>query len=304
MRSNPLLLPSIAVVFSGAIWGLYWIPVRRLDAAGISASWSSFVVFGLVAFVFIAVFLLQWLRSRRLPLDIIVTGLISGTCVVFYAVSFVLTDVVKTVLLFYLTPVWSTIMGRFLLNEEISRVRVVAVIFGLVGLAVILGVADGIPRLSNLGDLLALMSGILWSYATVRIRDNSNVAVWEQVGSFYCGGALAALVFILLPIEELGKIPSISTILGSFFWLAILIAAFLPSVFLIFWASKQLSPARVGILLMTEIIFGVVSAALLSGEAFGLTQMIGVALIFGAAVVDFSDRFIYNRLAVINQKKL
>ncbi len=194
-------------------------------------------------------------------------------------------------------------MGRFLLNEEITIFRVVAVISGLIGLAVILGVADGVPRLSNLGDLLALMSGMLWSYATVRIRDNSNAAVWEQVGSFYCGGALTAFVFILLPIEELGNIPSISIILDSFFWLAVLITAFLPSVFLIFWAAKLLSPARVGILLMTEIIFGVVSAALLSGEPLGLTQVIGVTLIFGAAVIDISDRFISDQSATVNQKK-
>ena len=223
------------------------------------------------------------------------TGLLSGTSVVFYAVALGLTEVVKTVLLFYLTPIWSTILGKFLLGEKITAFRIVAVIFGLSGLAVILGIADGIPRLSNLGDLLALLSGMVWAYATVRIREDSNAAVWEQVCAFYIGGAIAALVFVVVPIQGLDKPPTFDAVIQSLFWLGIFTIAFLPSMFLVFWGAKLLSPARVGILLMTEIIFGVSSAAMLSGEPFGWNQVIGITLIFSAAVIDVSDRLFASR---------
>ena len=289
------MLPSIAVAMSGALWGLYWIPIRQLDAGGIPASWTSFITFGFVSLLSLAAFARQWSKSGRLPRGIILTGLLSGTSVVFYAVALVLTEVIKTVLLFYLTPIWSTILGKILLGEKITAFRIVAVIFGLTGLVVILGIADGIPRLSNLGDLLALLSGMVWAYATVRIREDSKAAVWEQVCAFYIGGTIAALVFVVVPIEGLDKPPSVDAVIQSIFWLGIFIIAFLPSVFLVFWGAKLLSPARVGILLMTEIIFGVSSAAMLSGEPFGWNQVIGITLIFSAAVIDVSDRLFSSR---------
>ena len=289
------MLPSIAVAMSGALWGLYWIPIRQLDAGGIPASWTSFITFGFVGLLSLAAFARQWSKTGRFPRSIILTGLLSGTSVVFYAVALGLTEVIKTVLLFYLTPIWSTILGKFLLGEKINAFRIVAVIFGLTGLAVILGIADGIPRLSNLGDLLALLSGMVWAYATVRIREDSSAAVWEQVCAFYIGGAIAALVFVVVPIQGLDKPPTFDAVIQSFFWLGIFTIAFLPSMFLVFWGAKLLSPARVGILLMTEIIFGVSSAAMLSGEPFGWNQVIGITLIFSAAVIDVSDRLFASR---------
>ena len=285
-----VLLASIAVAVSGAIWGVYWIPIRELDSNGITASWTSFLTFGLTGIIFFVAFLVQWLKTGRLPWGVLLTGILSGTCVIFYAVALVITEVVKTVLLFYLTPVWSTILGRILLREKITPYRICAVIMGLMGLSVILGIADGIPRLSNLGDLFALASGLLWAYATVRIRDDEKAAVWEQVGGFYLGGALASALFIFLPIHGLDQAPSFEIVIESSFWLLVFILAYLPSFFLVFWGAQILSPARVGILMMSEIIFGVASAAWLSGEPFGWTQIIGVTLIFGAAIVDVSDR--------------
>lgn len=290
MKFNPTLMPSLAVAGCGAIWGLYWIPIRYLDAGGIPPSWASLITFCLVGVVSFAALVIQKVKTGRLPWSIVQTGLISGACFVFYAVALIMTEVVKVVLLFYLTPVWSTILGRILLKERITPFRVIAVCMGLSGLAVILGVFSGLPTISNLGDLLALLSGLLWSYASVRIRKDSQAKVWEQISAFYIGGAIASAIFVVLPIYGLNNPPSFDAIRQSVFWMIIFVMAYLPSMYLIFWGAQRLSPARVGILLMTEIIFGVASAALLSGEPFGWTQAIGIALIFGAAVTDVSDR--------------
>ena len=291
MNKNGILLPSIAVAGSGAIWGLYWIPIRKLDAIGLAASWTSLISFSVVGVLFLSFFLIQWFRTGRMPWGILFTGLLTGSCVVFYAVALSLTEVVKTVLLFYLTPVWSTILGKILLREQITRYRITAIVVGLAGLAVILELFEGMPDQFNFGDFLALMSGVVWAYATVRIRDDTKAAVWEHVGGFYIGGAISSVFFILLPVSGLDRVPSPQVLADSLFWLTIFIVAYLPSIFLIIWGAQILSPARVGILMMTEIIFGVTSASLLSGEPFGWTQAIGITLIMGAATIDVSDRF-------------
>ena len=288
--SENLALPSIAVAVSGAIWGLYWIPIRELDVSGVPPHWTTLFSFGSIGVLAAGAFIVQWYRTGRIPWSAISTGLISGLAVICYATALVLTDVVKTILLFYLLPVWSTLLGKLILKEKITWQRLSAVVLGLVGLAVILDASGGIPKPSNAGDWLALSSGLLWSWASIKIRQDDKVTAWEQVGAFYIGGGLTSLVVIALPFGIFGASPDYDSIIRSTPWLLIFVGVYLPSMFLIFWGTQRLSPARSGILLMTEIIFGIASAALLTDEAFGWKQIIGVVLITSAALVELSGK--------------
>ena len=290
MRRDTVIMPSIAVAVSGAIWGMYWIPVRQLDQLGMTPIWTTIIGFGITGLIFLFFFIQQWLKKGRLPWGVFFTGLVIGAAIVLYAVSLVLTEVIKSVLLCYLMPVWSTILGRFMLKETITPYRVIAVIVGLTGAAVILGVGDGIPKISNIGDLLALSAGVVWAYGSIRIKEDQQASVWEQVGAFYIGSAIFAFVFVVFPVKNLAPPLAIETVIDSLFWMFVLVAVYLPSMFLIFWANQIMSPARVGILLMTEIVFGVLSAALYSGEPIGWVHITGTVLIVGAGVIDVSDR--------------
>ncbi|MBZ9539305.1 hypothetical protein KGQ90_10195, partial [Modicisalibacter tunisiensis] len=52
------------------------------------------------------------------------------------------------------------------------------------------------------------------------------------------------------------------------------------------WATSRLEPARLGILLMSEVLIGVLSAALLAGEPFGLRTGLGALLVIAAALLE------------------
>ncbi len=288
--SKNIVWPSLAAASGGAIWGLYWLPIRQLEESGVSPAWATLMAFGVIGVVSGGLFAVRWTRVRQVQWGVVVTGIISGGSMVTYATAFVLTDVVKAILLLYLMPVWTTFLGKLILNEKITTRRIFAVALGLAGLFVILEVADGIPRPSNAGDWLALLSGFLWAWATIRIRQDTNYTALEQVGGFYIGGGLASAVAVALPIGMFGSMPATEVLIGAAPWLAIFTAVYLPFVFLIFWSSQRLSPTRVGLLLMTEVIFGVVSAALLAGEVFGWRQSVGVVLITGAALVEVTGK--------------
>lgn len=297
MRRDTIFLPSLAVAVSGVIWGMYWIPVRQLDQIGMSPAWMSFIAFGITGLIFLVFFLIQWMKTGRLPWSVFFTGVVIGGGFVLYAVSLVFTEVIKAVLLCYLMPVWSTILGRFILKEPTTIYRVSAVIVGLVGAAVILKIGSGLPQMINIGDLLALAGGILWAYGSIRIKQDEQTPVWEQVGAFYIGSAIFSLILILLPIQNLAPPLSIGTVIDSLFWMFVLVAVYLPSMFMIFWANQIMSPARVGILLMTEIVFGVMSAALYAGEPIDWIHIVGTLLIIGAGVIDVSDNLLTEKVA-------
>ena len=60
----------------------------------------------------------------------------------------------------------------------------------------------------------------------------------------------------------------------------------IPMVFLTILPATVLPPARIGVLLMSEVVVGAISAALLSGEHFGLREGLGTLLIIMAALFE------------------
>jgi drug/metabolite transporter (DMT)-like permease len=65
-----------------------------------------------------------------------------------------------------------------------------------------------------------------------------------------------------------------------------MIILILPGTFASLWGPKYLSPGLVGLLFMTEIVVGAISVALLAGEPFGTREMLGIALIAGASLLE------------------
>jgi drug/metabolite transporter (DMT)-like permease len=281
------LMPSLAVVVSGTLWGLFWMPFRALGEAGFEGGWASLTFYlGSTAGLLPAA-LLRWERLRSAGWSLVFTGAIAGAAFSLYATALLLTEVVRVLLLFYLTPVWGTLLGRLLLGERITANRGAALVLGLAGLVVILGFDDGFPLPRNAGDWMALLAGIAWAYGSLRIYSRPHVDVYETVFAFFAGGTLMTAAVTLLPIAGNAAMPGWSVLGSGWPWLALLIAVFgVPPVIMALWGASRLSPGRVGILLMGEVVVGVASAATWSGEPFGTREVFGTVLIVGAALIE------------------
>ena len=280
-------MPSLAVVVSGVLWGLFWMPFRALGDAGFEGGWASLVFYLGSTLVLLPVALLRWHRLRSAGWSLLFTGAIAGAAFSLYATALLLTEVVRVLLLFYLTPIWGTLLGRLLLGERITANRGVALALGLAGLVVILGFEGGYPLPRNAGDWLALISGIAWAYGSLRVYSRPSIKVYETVFAFFAGGMLVTAAVALLPIAGNDIVPTWAVLGSGWPWLALLIAVFgVPPVVMVLWGAACLSPGRVGILLMGEVVVGVTSAAVWSGEPFGLREVIGTVLIAGAGVIE------------------
>jgi len=60
----------------------------------------------------------------------------------------------------------------------------------------------------------------------------------------------------------------------------------LPMVYLTIWPAKVLTPGRIGILLMSEVVVGFGSVALFAGDPFGRFELLGAVLIVTATLVE------------------
>lgn len=285
------LLPSLAVALSGALWGLFWIPLRLFDERGVNPAWVSLLFFAVTIAAVLPFAARAVPRLATRDARLLVTGLMTGAAFTLYTVSLIHTEVVRALLLFYLTPVWSTFLGFMVMGHPITRNRLAALALGIAGLLVVLDYRSGVPLPRNVGDWMALASGVMWAAGTIRLYAEGTVRITDTVFTFAVGGFACSLLIMAVPQLGLGEVPAtaaVESVLPAVVGVAFV--AFVPTNFLILWGSQRVNPGRVGILLMTECVVGTASAALFSGEPFGWREAVGTLLILGAGVVELVRR--------------
>ena len=102
---------SIALTISAAFWGLFWIPLRQIENSGISASWTVIIFNAFPLIVLVPLFFLFFSKFKQSLKPILYASLAIGMAITFYSKGLVETTVIRATLLFYLTPIWSTIFG-------------------------------------------------------------------------------------------------------------------------------------------------------------------------------------------------
>jgi len=283
--STQSLAASAAVALVGAAWGIYWLPLRHLQHVGLSGSWATFGFFiaAVPPALVLAVAARRQIRARLRAF--LWLAMLNGLVFNLYSNAYGITTVFSVLFLFYLSPIWSILIARFWLRERVGLARIACVFIGLVGLVTMLAGDGGWPLPRNLGDWMAVASGILWAVIAVRIRNSAELGAAANSAAFFLGGTLLALLFALVLGHD--RMPAPQAISAA--WplvLPVAWLAWLPSQILLFWGVQRISPVRTGILLMTELISGVVTAAWLSGDPITWPQGVGGALILAAALGD------------------
>jgi drug/metabolite transporter (DMT)-like permease len=286
LHRRPDLLPSFGIAVGAVLWGLFWLPVRAIEQAGVSAMWSGPVIFASVTFLFLPVALWRWRNFAKVGARLVGTCALAAFAFVLYATSFNLTEVVRTLLLFYLTPLWSTVLGIVVLREHLSVNRVLGLVLAFCGLMIVLGAGIQFPWPRNIGDWFALVSGLCWSFACVGLFQGGTTHIFEKTFMFVFFGFSASVVLALLPLGLDNAIPQLFEVVEGWPWLITVSVLMFPAAFLTIWPPTILSPGRAGILFSLEIVVGVGSAALWANEVFGLREILGTILIMSAAVVE------------------
>jgi drug/metabolite transporter (DMT)-like permease len=276
---------SLAVATCGAVWGIYWWPLRQLQEMGFSGNWATatfFIVSLPPALVLAFIARREFLKHGR---SLLMVALGNSLIFSLYSNAYTHTTVFKVLFLFYLSPVWSVLIMRFWYRERMTPMRIGCVAVGLIGLTVMLSKDGEWPVPHNIGDWMALIAGILWGVVAIWIRNSAEIGATANTSAFFLSGIIPALIFLVLPGN--GAAPSTEAalhalpLLTGVAWLV-----WLPSQALLFWGARWISPVRTSMLLMTELLSGVVTAALLSNDPISWQQALGGALILAAGIGD------------------
>jgi drug/metabolite transporter (DMT)-like permease len=277
---------SLMLFLASSVWGLYWVPLRLIEGYGVQGSWSVALFNGLPMIVLLPILALQKRSQWHTLGPATVAAIFAGLGLALYATGLVTTSIVRTTLLFYLAPVWGTIVGMIWLGERLTSGRIVAIVLGLVGLLLLLQQSDANHHPFNIGDICALLSGLSWSIAAATLkRWPTSPVIYASTVQFGVS-MLAGVAIALFVVPQVAPTPSqLLAALPVATFASVFVLA--PTVLLIFWITKQLFPGRVGILMMSEALVAIVSAAIfLPEEVMNTTQWIGAAAIVGAALTE------------------
>lgn len=280
--SDSLILPSLVVVLSGALWGFYWIPIRFLESQGLAG--PSAGAFLNLAPAAILVAIAVWTGAKLQDFkESLLAGALIGLAIASFSAGLIYSSVARATLIFYLMPIWSTLIGMFWLAERVGWARYAGIACGLLGLIFLVSGKQSVPL--NLGDLLALISGIFWAIGAGLIKRKPNMPTIPIAAIQFIVAAIGSIVLLLLLNEPF---PNAKALIGvTPHIIAAAVFVLVPSVLGLTWAQKKLFPGRVGILLMSEVVVSILSAALLLPQErlLGL-QWLGCLLIVGAFFLE------------------
>jgi drug/metabolite transporter (DMT)-like permease len=279
-KQDNRLLPVLSLLFSATLWGLVWYPLRLLEEQGLTGLWSAMISYGAILVVFSWVLLRdrQSLTANIVPL--VLMGLSAGWCNVAFIMAVLDGNVVRVLLLFYLSPFWAVCLGWFMLDERLDGKSMLVFAVAVTGAVIMLwNEAVGVPWPRDEADWLAVSSGFAFALSNVYVRRTQNVSVLLKSTASWFGVVIVAGIWITVSQagfpDVAGGVVLAAVVLG--------LCGFLVMTLSVLYGVTRMPVHRSAVILLFELVVGAVSALLLTDEVVLLREWIGGAMIVSAA---------------------
>lgn len=174
------------------LWGASW-PVTKLALAQVSPLWLATIRFasaGACLFVFLAVQgRLRLPPTKDLPIVLSIGLLQMMTFTGLGMIAMVHIDASRAVLLAYTTPLWCVMAAWVVFKERPSKLQLLALLLGLVGIAVICSPAelDWSAEGTAMGAAFLLLAAISWAVVILHVKRHRwtsspiELAPWQML---------------------------------------------------------------------------------------------------------------------------
>ena len=198
----------------------------------------------------------------------------------------------RSVILAYTMPIWATLIATFVLDEPLSRHKMLGLALGMAGMALLVGEEVRVIGSSPFGAAMILIAAFIWAVGTVLLRKwkppiaQNALSGWMMLIG-WVPLALAAPLFDAHPVASLARMSGAA-------WFAVLYNIFLSGT-LANWAWFTLArslPVAVSSLSSLPVpVAGVFAGMLFLGERPGLQEWLALGLVVVALfIVLFQPR--------------
>jgi drug/metabolite transporter (DMT)-like permease len=274
----------IAVGVLALVWGYNWVVIKVATAdASPFALVALRMLLGAAALFAISAAMRRNLKSPPIVPTAVIGIFQVGLMTTFQTIALATGGAGKTTLLVYTFPFWIALLSIWLLDDRLSRIRVIALIVAAAGLGFVLYPLDLGSGVTS--KAFALASALSWAFGSIftkRFRAKHHVDLLPFTAWQMTYGAIpVVIVALLVPGGYVHFTPNFLWALGYIVILGTALAFWLW-----FFIMERLSATGAGISSLLTPVVSVLAAWVQLHENPGATELIGMMLIVAALVIN------------------
>lgn len=278
INENSLAVASL--LFSASMWGLIWYPLRLLNEAGMSGVWSALTMYLAAGILVIPVLWRQYNSDLPFRFELLTLAIAAGITNVAFVVALIEGEIMRVMLLFYLSPIWTVLIGRWWLGERLSMFAVILFCVAMCGSLIMLWHEEvGWPWPHGKADWLALLSGVAFSVNNVMARKLRSVSMGVKTGVVWWGVVLTSVSVLLL---QRAPLPDVSIQIWASAWLLGWLGIVTMTITVLYGVARM-PVYRSSVIMLFELVVAAISAWWLTDELMTVQEWLGGCLILYAA---------------------
>ena len=283
--SSVTALAALAALTNASVWGFSWYPLKWLEAHGIASLWATTFVFGASALAVLAArpaaARALWLHRGALGWMVFAAGM-TNAC---FNTALATGDVVRSVLLFYLMPMWVVGLARWLLAEPITLAALARTALALAGAMLVLG--DGqlrMPLPDSWSDALAIAAGFFFGLNNVLLRKYAATPQEARAFGMFIGAVVIAPM-VIAGMAIIGKPLLLSPQPVAWLVIGLFTVAVLIGNLALQYGAAHLPANVLSVLMLAEILVATLSSWLAGAASITQGVVLGGACIVCASVL-------------------
>ena len=296
--SNPTLSKRAALVLFAIViftWGFNWTVTKLILQYGATPLWT-IAIRSAIAAVFLLP-LLMWkgelIVPRRGDWPVVISiGVLHMTAfAALVGLGLSLIPAGRSIVLGYTTPLWVAPGAALFLREKLTRMQVVGVVLGIVGLALIFNplAFDWSDRKALLGNALIMLAAFCWAASILHVRAHKWVSTPFQLVFWEVLLATVLLAVLALAVDGPPQIRWSVPVVLLFLYGGVI------GVALAYWAmamvNRSLPAVTTSIGILATPVVGVLSAMAVLGEPLSLPLVGAMLMIFGGIALGTFDQW-------------
>jgi len=287
--NNKNFFAVFGLLFGALCWGIVWYPYRIMSEAGISGIISSFYTYSIATVLAAIYFCRHWRSAFRLPPSIIWLSLVAGWTNLSYVLAIIDGEVMRVMLLFYLSPLWTLVLAHFFLDEKTHLAGVAAIVASLLGAFIMLHdpALGSLPLPRNTAEWLALSSGFGFSLTNVITRKSSHLSLRAKSFALWIGVIVASLIAV--PVMQVQFPSPLAFSLANWLVMGGIALFLIAATLMVQYGVTRIQATRASVLFLFELVVAAIAAYYLANESMTVNEWVGGALIVAAAVFAASN---------------
>ncbi len=289
----PQWASALYILLGASIWGIAWYPYRLLNGWGLGSMLASSVT-GAAAALLAAVALRRHFHTFRWSWLIPALALAAGVTNAGFVWGTVHGAVMRVLLLFYLTPLWTALLARLWLHERLGARGAILLVLALSGAGLMLGAGNaGVPWPGTPAEWSGLIAGLAFACNNVlsRLAGQRLPTMRAELRTVvvFAGCAVVGLPAAVL-FDGAQAVPDVPAAADVWLLISGMATVLVAGNTMVQRGLQRLPANRAALLMLFEIVVAAVSSAWLTAERLSAQEMAGGACIILAGVLSGLSR--------------